>query len=403
MSDRARFAGACALVACAIGLAAGDARAGEDDPEDPATPPPTSEFQFALRSVTSINGNKAYDRQSAFGVLDFSDTSAMARARTPLLRGTGRVGAMMLLTFPDAYYEPGTLFLGEAHAFYEDKHFHAKIGRSRISSRIIPFPTLRDDDFIRWSDAQNPFSDGRSTADHQFGNTLAVSYYPTPRLFAEIHAENLPTFVLRPDTIAAYRLNSYGLTLGYKQVPALIPLSIVRRIGIGVNTYRLDLPAQQVSFDVLAGAWLNVVADPIHMVDVRLQAIYNRGVPRLPVATLNDSFRTQQVSSMVSLGYSYREQMLPTFRTNVIAGYKRYLAPEIDHVSVAYNAFYSLGINVDVGLQYQMRTRARIPEAFGDDFSHSIKLALVVSLETGTEPIFDVRESLLNTESGYLP
>lgn len=401
MNDLRGVVSAC-TVAGAL-LLTTSATAAEDEAEDPAIPPPTSEFQFALRSVTSVNGVKAYDRNSGFGVLDFSDTAAIARARTPLLRSTGRVGAMMMLTFPDAYYEPGTIFLGEAHAFYEDKHFHARLGRSRMSSRIIPFPTLRDDDFIRWSDSQNPFSDGRTTADHQFGNTAAIAYYPVPRLSAEVHAENLPTFVLRPATIAAYTLNSYGLTLGYRQIPALLPLSYVRQVGVGLNTYRLDLPDQQVSFDVLAGAWFNIVADPIHMVDLRLQAIYDRGVPRLPVVTLNDSFRTQQISSMLSIGYNYRRQMLPTFRTNVIGGYKRYLAPEIDQFSVAYNAFYALGVNADIGLQYQVRSRARIPEAFGDDFAHSIKLALVVSLETGTEPIFDGRESLLNVESGYLP
>lgn len=401
MSDLRRIVGASAF---AVGfLFAAVAAAAEDEPEDPAIPPPTSEFQFALRSVTSVNGVKAYDRNSGFGVLDFSDTAAMARARTPLLHGMGRAGAMMMMTFPDAYYEPGTIFLGEAHAFYEDKHFHARLGRSRISSRVIPFPALRDDDFIRWSDSQNPFSDGRSTADHQFGNTAAIAYYPVPRLSAEIHAENLPTFVLRPDTIAAYTLNSYGLSLGYRQLPALVPLSYVRQIGVALNTYRLDLPTQEVSFDVLAGGWFNLVADPIHMVDLRVQGIYNRGVPRLDVVTLNDSFRTEQASSMASIGYNYRRRMLPTFRTNVMGGYKRYFASDVDHFSIGYNAFYSLGINAEVGLQYQVRSRARIPEAFGDDFAHSIKLALVVSLETSTEPIFDTRDSLLNAESGYLP
>lgn len=394
---------ACALAAVLVLVAHPAMAAESEEASDPATPRPMTQFDFGLRGVTSLNGVKAYGGGNAIGVIDFSDTLIYARARTPLLRSEGRAGTLVALTFPDAYYEPGTIFLAEANAFYEERFFTFRIGRGRMDSRVIPFPSLRDDDFIRWSDAQNPFSDGRSSADHQFGNTVDLTLWPSPRVFGELHVENLPTFVLRPDALAAFTVNSYGATIGYREVPALAPMAIVRQLGAAVNTYRLDLPTQDVTFDIVAGGWLNVVADPIHNVDWRLQAIYTRGVPRLPVVTINDSFRAEQMSALSSLGYAYRRNMLPTLRTNVVGGYKRYVTSKIDQFSVGYNFFYSLGVNADVGIQYQIRNRTVVPEAFGDDFAHSIKLAFIVALETSTSPIFDERDSLLNAEAGYLP
>ena len=396
--QRATVAAALVLLAARPAIAAES----EETP-DPATPKPMMQFDFGLRGVTSLNGVKAYGGGNAIGVIDFSDTLVYARARAPLLRREGRTGTLVALTFPDAYYEPGTIFLAEANAFYEERYFTFRVGRARMDSRVIPFPALRDDDFIRWSDAQNPFSDGRSSADHQFGNTVDLTLWPSPRVFGELHVENLPTFVLRPESLAAFTVNSYGATIGYREVPALAPMAIVRQLGAAVNTYRLDLPTQEVTFDVIAGSWLNVVADPIHNVDWRLQGIYNRGVPRLPVVTINDSFRAEQMSVTSSMGYAYRKNMLPTLRTNVVGGYKRYVTSRIDQFSVAYNFFYSLGVNADVGIQYQIRNRTVVPEAFGDDFAHSIKLAFIVALETSTTPIFDERDSLLNSEAGYLP
>lgn len=400
MSERRpSFALALALVVAARTAGAAES----EEVGDPATPEPTTQFDFGLRGVTSLNGVKTYGGGNAFGVLDFSDTLVYARGRTPLLRRAGRVGSLLALTFPDTYYEPGTIFLAEANAFYEERYFTVRIGRGRLDSRVVPFPSLRDDDFIRWSDAQNPFSDGRSSADHQFGNTLDLTVWPAARLFGELHVENLPTFVLRPESLRAFTINSYGATFGYREIPALVPMSVVRQVGAAVNTYRLDLPTQDVTFDVIAGGWLNVVADPVHGIDWRVQGIYSRGVPRLPVVSITDSFRAEQLSAMSSLGYTYRRNLLPTIRTNVVGAYKRYLGPETTQFSVAYNIFYALSTRAEVGLQYQMRNRPPVPEAFGDDFAHSLRLAFIVALETSTSPIFDERDSLLNTQSGYLP
>ena len=122
-----------------------------------------------------------------------------------------------------------------------------------------------------------------------------------------------------------------------------------------------------------------------------------------PVKEGLDTFLTRQVSAVSSLGYTYRRELLPTFRTNVIGAFKRYVDAKATQWSFAANAFYSLGISTEVGLQYQFRNRSFIPEAFGDNFAHSIKIAFIVAVDTTSGPKFDARDSPLNTESGYLP
>jgi hypothetical protein len=396
----------CSLLSSVAALSAQEltGAAGEPNPIiDPATPPPSIQFDFGLRGVTSLNAIKSYDRSNGFGIVDYSDTYAYARASTPLFEGGGRAGSTIALTFPDVYDAPGTVFLAEGNAFYEDRWLNFRIGRGRIRSLVVPMPTLRDDDLIRYSDIQNPFSDGRSSAYHQFANTVDASFWPTPRLFADAHLENMPSSA-QAAGLGEFVINSYGLTLGYRELPALLPMAIVRKLGVGANVYKVDAPGRRFNWDLLGGMWLNVVADPIHDVDWRLQGIYGNGSPNLStLVTLNDTFRTRQVSSVSSLGYTYRRELLPTFRVNVIGGYKRYLDAKLTQWSMAANAFYSLGLTTEIGVQYQLRSRSQVPEAFGDNYQHSVKLALVVALDTTSGPSFDSRDSTLTTESGYLP
>jgi hypothetical protein len=401
MRRRSRWTSSAAVSALVLSFAL---RASAQEAEvDPAAPVPAVQFDYGLRGVASVNGQKSYGGANAVGTIDISDTYVYARARTPMFASGDRAGTMFAVTFPDQYYEPGSLLVAEANAFYEARWWSARLGRGRIASEVVPMPTLRDDDMIRFTDAQNPFTDGRSTADHQYGNVAEAAVWVTPRLFAQVHLENLSNFVLQPQALSSFELNSYGVTLGFREIPSLARMSVVRRVAIGMNAYHVALPAQDFIFDAVAGAWLNLVPDPVHTVDWRVQAIYDRGVPGLNIATLPDTFRVEQAMITSSLGYEYRREMLPTIRTNVIGAYKRYVKDGIGQMTVGANVFYALGASTEIGLQYQFRSRASIPEAFGDDFAHSVKLAFIVALDGTTTSIFSERTSLLNVESGHLP
>ena len=387
----------------------------QEPPTDPTTPPPAVELGIGFRGVTSANGFTTYAVPPSLaspagapsqvsGILDFSDTYLYVRPRLALYRPGLRIGGMFALTFPDAYFEPGTIFLAEGSLFLESRWFTIRAGRTRVKTAIVPFPTLRDDDLIRFSDAQNPFSDGRSTADHQYGNTVDATVWIRPRWFVDAHAENMPNFALRPESIVNYEFNSFGFDLGYQQTAPLTRISVLRTLGAGVNLYHVDDNGRSFAVEALGGAWLNLIVDPIHNLDWRAQIIYNDGVPRAQIATLTDSFRARQISAVTSFGYSYRRRLLPTVRAAVIGAYKRYLDVNIDQFSIVGNAFYALGLGVEAGLQYEYRSRAAdIPIAFGDNQEHSLKLALIARFDVLFNRQFDERDSLLNTQSGYLP
>lgn len=377
---------------------------------DPSEPPgdPTGattlepELAIGLRAVTSVNGIHDENGTNS-NALDFSDTYTFLRPRVSLYQSGLRAGGLFGITFPDVYDQPGTLFLADANAFVENSWTAVRIGRGRIRSRLLAFPTLRDDDMIRFSDAQNPFSDGRSTADLQFGNTLDVSLWPTPRWYAVLHAENLESSALPLDE-RAFRLNSLGVTAGYRQIPAESPLSVVRQLAIGANTYHVDRAGQRWTSDVMAGAWIGLLVDPIHSIDLRAQVTYSLGIDGAVPSTPAGAEQSRAVFGIASLGYTYRRRLLPTLRTAIIVGARRYTQAELDQSSVAANVFYSLGATVEVGVQYQYRRNdPGLPDAFGDAQEHSIKLALVGTFETVFGRLFDERDSILNANSRYLP
>lgn len=395
------------VVALLVAGTAGTASAQVDPQEPPRDPTGATdvapELAIGLRAVTSVDGIRD-DRGSTSNALDFSDTYAFLRPRIQLYGDGLRAGALFGITFPDVYFQPGTLFLADANAFLDHRWGTIRIGRGRIRSRLVPMPTLRDDDMIRYSDVQNPFSAGLSTADLQFGNTVEVALWPTPRWYAELHAENLTNTVLAPADERAFRLNSIGITAGYRQIPADAPTSIVRQLAVGANTYHVDVAGQRWTSDILAAGWLNLLVDPIHEIDLRAQVAYSLGVAGATPDTPAGAEQTRAVYGVASLGYTYRRRMLPTLRTAVIVGARRYTGAELDQRSVAANVFYALGPTVEVGVQYQYQRRdTALPVAFGDAEEHTIKLALVGTFETVIGRLFDERDSVLNTSSRYLP
>lgn len=384
------------------------------DVSDPAPAAPAIELGFGLRGVLSGNGyltapiaptflNPAGQPAGSSGVLDFSDTYLYVRPRLLLYQRSLRIGALFALTFPDVYFQPGTPFLAEAKLTFESRYVDIHVGRTRIMSSIVSFPTLRDDDLIRFTDTQNPFSNGQTSADHQFGNAVEVFGWFTPRWFLDAHAENLSNNILQAESLGAFELNLFGADLGYQQIPSLARISIVRRAGLGVNLYHVDDSGKTLAVEALGGVWLNLLRDPIHNIDWRAQVIYNDGAPRAMLASLNDTFRARQVSAVSALQYDYRRQLLPTFRAAVVGAYKRYIDLGIDQWSVVGNAFYSLGLGVDVGMQYEYHSPVSIPAAFDDRLEHVLKLAMIARFELLFNRQFDTRDSLLNTQSGYLP
>ncbi len=392
-----------AVVATAVWLAASSAAAQVDPadaPRDEATPAPALELGLGVRGVTSLGG-RLDGEQNASTSIDFSDTLVYFRPRLALFAADARAGASFAVTFPDAYAEPGTLLVADALVYMDTPRLTVRLGRGRIKSRLLPLPTLRDDDLIRFSDTQNPFTDGRSTADLQYGNLLDTTVWITRRAYAEAHLENLPTFVLGPLGADPFAVNSLGMTVGYRQIPSLTALSTVRLLAVGGNAYHVSTAGQRWMFEVTGAGWINLVVDPVHNVDLRAQVSWSPGIDGVAPTTAAGTFQAAEISTAVALGYTYRRRLLPTMRFALVGGQRRYLDAGATQFSVVGNGFYSLGTTVEIGLQYQFqRQDESLPLLFGEDDEHSIKLALVGSFDSVINRLFDERDSYLNVEGG---
>jgi hypothetical protein len=253
------------VVALALPAIAGAQVDPAEVPRDPTTADVEPELAIGIRAVTSVNG-VIMDDGDATSAIDFSDTYVFLRPRIGMFSSNLRAGALFAITFPDVYDQPGTLFLADAHAFLDHRWGTLRLGRGRLKSRLVPMPTLRDDDLIRYTDASNPFSAGVGTADLQYGNTVDLSIWPRPRWYVEVHAENLASSASAPTDASAFRINSIGFDAGYRQIPALAPMSAIRQLAIGTNAYHVDTATRTWTADLLAAAWLGLVLDPVHAV-----------------------------------------------------------------------------------------------------------------------------------------
>ena len=366
---------------------------------------PQAELTVGTRGVSSVGaelsaGADAVD--GAVGVIDFSDTAVLLRGRLQLFPDV-RGGSVVGLQFPDADSDLGVVFFHQTYLFLESRYFDIKLGRSRIQTSIVEFPTVRDDDLLPFTDTLNPFSVGSTTEDHQYGNTLEVTGILASKYFLSAHAEHL--FLTPGDRGGVdFSLNSFGSTLYYRNIPALIDTEVLREVGIGVNYNDAKNDGRDATWALIAGGAVNVVPDPIHLLDVRAQAIYNNGDPGTSLSDANSTFRARSIRGAAALRYLFSKGMLPTMQIAVVGGYARYVDNGANTWSGILNGFYSIGYGFDVGVQYQLgRNSAQVRSALGaPELVHTPQAILRFGYELNVNPL-PTRDSILNVEHGYIP
>ena len=146
------------------------------------------ELQFGARGVVSGNVNIA-SGQTTSAVSDFSDTALLVGARQKLFHDA-RGQLVIGLQFPDAESNLGQVFFHRVFVHLENQRNAFQIGRTRLSSTLVEFPTLRDDDALLFTDVVSPFSDGEDSEDSQFGNVIEAMRFLTPHLRLEFHGEH---------------------------------------------------------------------------------------------------------------------------------------------------------------------------------------------------------------------
>ncbi|MCH8327849.1 MAG: hypothetical protein IID15_04910, partial [Candidatus Marinimicrobia bacterium] len=291
------------------------------------------EMQLAARGVMSFNvDDKANSTASA--VNDFSDSSLLIGFRQKLY-SEYRSQMVMGFQFPDADSDLGQVFFHQMFLKVENRVNILKMGRSRVRSALIEFPTLRDDDALQFTDVLNPFSNGRNSEDNQFGNVLEVAHLFGQRTWLRLHGEH---FTKSPPSSFAseddFSLNAIGASFVY-EVPESQRWNraLLNQAGISTNNFLPDRDDysgadDQVLQNIIVSAVLNIRPDPVYFWDLRHQTIYNAGIEGInQLADYADMTRARSLATFTSVRYLYRRYERPTAQLSASLGYKTF--PEL--------------------------------------------------------------------------
>ncbi len=369
------------------------------------------EIQLGARGVMSVNVDANSDKTTS-AINDFSDSGILLGFRQKLysnFRGQFVIG----MQFPDANSNLGQIFFHQTFLKLEDRTNIIKLGRSRVASALIEFPTLRDDDALHFTDVLNPFSSGVNSEDNQYGNVFEYTHIFKQRFHLKIHGEHFTKSPKFPNTAETdFSLNAIGMSFVYR-VPAtqLWERPVLQQIGIGFNNFLTDRTGYTKEYDkmlkiISLSTIFNILRDPVYFIDLRSQFIYNQGFDEITKITdFYSMSRAASISSFTSLRYLYRKLERPSLQVSVSAGYKSFtdLSNSTYQLQLILNTFYRLGANFDIGVQFQYtKNNGYMQTLFGNNETR-IQLALVYSVEQLWNSQFGDRESLLNLEHGYIP
>ena len=315
----------------------------------------TPEFEVGARGVFSGNLNVNSDESSA--VSDFSDTQLLLGLRQKLYNDW-RAQFVLGLQFPDANSNLGQVFYNNIFLRIEDEKNIIKVGRTLTQTVLNEFPTLRDDDALRFVYALNPFSDGVNTERDQYANVMEYARIFKQRFIVSFHGENFYDSKNPND----FRLNSMGVSLMYR-----VPESqrwnrnILQEIGLSFNNYFTNRPDVTDDFEasiknLIFSTTVNLKPDPTNLKDFKFQAIHNFGWDE--VTEIDDYFdytRTKSTAVFAMLRYTNRKLERPNYQLSFGGGYKSLsnLDVDSDQFIIIANGFYRLGENFDIGLQYR--------------------------------------------------
>lgn len=369
------------------------------------------EIQLGARGVMSFNTDITGSQKTS-SVNDFSDTGILLGFRQKLynrFRGQMVIG----LQFPDADSDLGQVFFHQTFLKIEDRKNILKMGRSRVRSALIEFPTLRDDDALAFTDVLNPFSSGENTEDNQYGNVIEAAHVFAQRYRLSIHGEHFTKTPQAPDTSETdFSLNAVGFSFEYRVPETQIwNRPLIQQLGIGFNNFLTDREGYSNQFDqtlknILVSGIINLKPDPVYFWDARFHVVYNLGFDEVKsISSFYDLTRARSAAHFFSLRFLYRKLERPALQLAFSGGFKVFpdLTQETRQWQVIANAFYRLGENFDVTVQVQQSQFSGDLQAMYGKSETRLQFGLVYSIDQSWNKQFDDRNSLLNLEHGYIP
>ncbi len=365
------------------------------------------EIQLSSRGVVSAN----YDLRSAGdeeAVADFSDSSLLLGFRQKLYSDY-RSRFVTGFQFPDAGSSLGQVYFNHVFMQVENRTNILELGRTRLGTSLLEFPTLRDDDALGLTDVPNPFSDGRETEDTQFGNLVQYTRIFANRYRLALHGENLAESGLADPAVG---LNSGGVTFQYR-VPDTQLWNRPHLMQVGVSWLArfldqddFDRSRDEVLNSFIASTIINLRPDPVSFWDFRLQAIFTDGLDGDGVLHgYRDTATARSYSVFGTLRFLRRKLERPSVQFSLSGGFKVYpdQIRDTGQWQLVGNALTRLGEGFDLVTQVQYRHQTGdLAGLYGQD-EVRLQVGFVYSVTRLWNEFFDDRDSLLNLEHNYIP
>lgn len=337
--------------------------------------------------------------------VNVADTSLLLRADRKLFdQSIG--GAVVGLEFPDPDADfTDTVFYHQVFAFLWDRNYQVELGRTKLRNTLVEFPTLRDDDLLRFTEIQNGFSHSNTEEYQQFGNHLAVDlFFPGQRLVATGYlAQRIETDPIG-QVLEEFDLNSGGLQIQYRQPDPLRFAGRLRQLGLAWDTQQVDVAGDEWKQAVMAGGVVNLTMDPQDHWEGLAQAIYDGGAGDTDLTTLQGRALAESLSVVAGVNFRRSTFQLLRWKASLTGAYKNYLdAGDAWEWSAIPSLQYQLGDGVGLLAQYQYTNRGdALAEIVGFDQEHTVQLGLSFDFETMFNDYIGERQSILNLEHGYV-
>ncbi len=364
----------------------------------------TPRLNFAGRGTISFDftGSKMNDgtRRDENSV-NFSDSSILLDAREKLYDEDLRGGFTLGLTFPEEGSQLGNVFYHQINAYITGKNFELRAGRIKLETGLIEFPTARDDDLIQYTNVRNPFSGIEDSEKDLYGDGFYLQFFPiSPEFSVTLHAENLRSDPGAPvSRDPGNEMSSYGVKILFSRTKARRFDGLIREAGAGVLFRDVRIGEDRWMPVYLAGATVNITRDPIDAWDFRAQIYYTPGAGNPPP----ESELEESIAAAFSIRYLKSPYTLPKYQIALTGGYRHYSDSDRDSYSLVGNAFYRLGANFDVGLQYQESHASTGINPSGTRTERKLMALLIFNFDFVYNNYFDERDSILNVEHGYIP
>lgn len=352
------------------------------------------------RAITTLDAFRNDDR---IGVDDANeinteDSSLLLRLDKRLY-GDGVAGAVVGLTQND-----DTAIFHQTHAFFWNRNFEVRLGRSRLRNSLLEFPLIRDDDFLSYTHIGNASSN--EEFDQIFGDIASFDWF----FDQKNHALGVWAASRRDDdTVTQVKapagIDSWGVGVTYEQSEDLRYIKWIRHGGIrGIRQLVEVTPGDQKWMSgAIVGAEFNLGINPLSNWSMAVQGTYNAGLKKTPIVlvdTVSNQARAKSTAYVASLRYTSRPNLLTRFQAALSVGYKNYDdVNDASQLTIAPSLFYRLGQGVDIVAQFR---RTRFDDGLGGGFEQVGQIGLAFGLDTTMNDNIGERNSILNLEHGYI-